>query len=385
MLAVFFFHCARFFGGGDWHLVNDEQSLVATLFIGMLDMWIMPLFMLLSGAGSWYALKSRTGGQYLLDRVKRILIPLYGIGAFVLLAPQAYFEFVTHSDGVVPSLWEFYPRYVAGIFSGVSLKTPFFFNIMYGHLWFLQYLFQISLVVLPLLLFLKSERGQRFIAKLAGLCSRWGGIFLFLIPLVVVRISLVHLFTGEHSWANLLAYAVFFLMGYIMVADQRFTEGIKKHGWICLALGIIGFGGEGYFIFVLRYNYANLYHPGGEPFSLVYVIFQVLISVARFSWVAFILSVGAKYLNFRGKAVTYGSEAQLPFYIFHQTVILCVGWFVIRLDIGMIAKYLIIVVVSFVVIMALYELLVRRFNVVRLLFGMRPNFGMRPTKQPVGE
>jgi hypothetical protein len=136
---------------------------------------------------------------------------------------------------------------------------------------------------------------------------------------------------------------------------------------------------------VLRYNYANLYHPGGEPVSLVYVIFQVLISVARFSWVTFILSVGAKYLNFGGKAVTYGSEAQLPFYIFHQTVILCVGWFVIRLDIGMIAKYLIIVVVSFILIMALYELLVRRFNVVRLLFGMRPNFGMRPTKQPVGE
>ena len=53
MLAVFFFHCARFFGGGDWHLVNHEQSLVATLFIGLLDLWIMPLFMLLSGAGSW--------------------------------------------------------------------------------------------------------------------------------------------------------------------------------------------------------------------------------------------------------------------------------------------------------------------------------------------
>ncbi len=26
MLAVFFFHCARFFGGGTWHLNNAEQS-----------------------------------------------------------------------------------------------------------------------------------------------------------------------------------------------------------------------------------------------------------------------------------------------------------------------------------------------------------------------
>ena len=58
----------------------------------------MPLFFLLSGAGSWYALKSRTGGQYLLERVKRILIPLYGVGACILLLPQAYFEAVTN-DG----------------------------------------------------------------------------------------------------------------------------------------------------------------------------------------------------------------------------------------------------------------------------------------------
>ena len=95
MIMVFLFHCARFFGGGGWHLKNPgEESLIATLFIGMLDLWIMPLLFLLSGAGSWYALKSRTGGQYLLERVKRILIPLYGVGACILLLPQAHFEAV---------------------------------------------------------------------------------------------------------------------------------------------------------------------------------------------------------------------------------------------------------------------------------------------------
>jgi len=66
--------------------MNREQSLVATLFIGLLDLWIVPL---LSGAGSWYSLRSRTGGQYLIERVKRILIPLYGIGAFILLPLHA--------------------------------------------------------------------------------------------------------------------------------------------------------------------------------------------------------------------------------------------------------------------------------------------------------
>ena len=63
--------------------------------------------------------------------------------------------------------------------------------------------------------------------------------------------------------------------------------------------------------------------------------------------------------------------AVLPFYILHQTVILCVGWFVIRWNIGILPKYLIIAVVSFALIMAVYELLVSHFNFVRFFFGMR--------------
>jgi peptidoglycan/LPS O-acetylase OafA/YrhL len=62
----------------------------------------------------------------------------------------------------------------------------------------------------------------------------------------------------------------------------------------------------------------------------------------------------------------------LPFYIFHQTIILCVGWFVIRWNMGMPWKFLIIAVVSFALIMVLYEVLVRPFNLVRFLFGLRP-------------
>ena len=62
----------------------------------------------------------------------------------------------------------------------------------------------------------------------------------------------------------------------------------------------------------------------------------------------------------------------LPFYLLHQTIILCAGWFVIPWDMGILPKFLIIAVASFALIMALYELLIRRFNIVRFFFGMRP-------------
>jgi glucan biosynthesis protein C len=371
MGAVFLFHCARFFGGGDWHLQNEEQSIVATLFIGLLDLWIMPLFFLLSGAGSWYALSRRGPGEYLFERVKRLLVPLYITGVLIFIPPQAYFEYVTHT-GSTAGFFELYPLYLKSIFSGVDFGSPLFFNIFYGHLWFLQFLFLISLVTLPLLFSLKTERGHSFISRVAALCTRRGGIYVLLIPLVVVRIGLTHLMEGEHTWEDFLYFAVFFLIGYVMVADRHFTEGFVKHGWVSLALGLICFGGEGLFIFVLRYNYANLYHSGGESFSMQYVLFQIMMSLATLSWVVFVLSLGARYLSFRSRFLTYANEAVLPFYIFHQTVILCVGWFVIRWNVGMWLKYIVIAVSSFVLIVSLYEFLVRRFNFVRFFFGMRP-------------
>jgi hypothetical protein len=107
-----------------------------------------------------------------------------------------------------------------------------------------------------------------------------------------------------------------------------------------------------------------------------------MISIGNYCWVMFILSLAAKYLNFNYKVLTYGNEAVLPFYIFHQTIILCVGWFVIRWNIGIGSKYLIIAFVSFALIMALYDLLVRRFNVMRFFFGMRPKKKPSKTHDP---
>jgi hypothetical protein len=381
MMGVFFFHCAQFFGGGTWHLNNAEESIVAGLFIGWLDMWFMALFFLLSGVGSWYALGSRGNGQYLIERVKRILVPLYTVGLFILLPPQFYFEIFSNA-GYRGNFWEMLPRYFNGL-GHISLAwpgdlLPFPFS---GHLWFLLYLFLISLVALPLMRYLRSVQGLRFIEILAGWSHRWGGIFLFLIPVILIRVGLRSVFLGMFTWAGFLEFVLYFVIGYILPADTRFTEGIKKHGWICLILGLVSFGGEGYFVTELGYNY-----PGGETFSLTFVLFETMMSIGRWSWIIFVLSLGAKYLNFNKRVLSYGNEAVLPFYIFHQTIILCVGWFVIRWNIGILPKYLIIAVASFVLIMLLYELLVRRFNVVRFFFGMRPKRPppARPVMRPEG-
>ena len=237
-----------------------------------------------------------------------------------------------------------------------------------GHLWFLQYLFLISLISLPLLLYLKSRQGRRWVAKFAEWCDKRGGIFLFVIPLSLVLIGLQGFFETQYSWANLLWYAIFFVIGYMMGADKRFTVSVRRHGWICLVLWIVGFAAVGLLVLVLGYDP----FPGKEPFSFAFVLFQIAWAITSWSAVVFVMNIAIRYLNTNQKFLAYGNEAVLPFYLFHQTIILCVGWYVIRWDNGILTKLLIIAVVSFLLIMIFYEMFVRRFNIVRFFFGMRP-------------
>lgn len=389
MLAVFVFHCTRFFGTEGWHVkvpVSEQSDTVILLRGFFIGVWFMPLFFLLAGFASRYSLKSRTGGQYLLERVKRLLIPLYTVGMFILVVPQAYLDGVTHGR-ITGTFWQWLPNFYRGLPGDVFSIAPHdlpdpIFLVPYtfsGHLWFIQLLFVISLVTLPLLLYLKSERGQRLIERLAGWCDRPGGIFLFVIPLAIVQIALRWLpVTTDRTWADFLWYSVFFVIGYIIAADDRFTDSIKRHGWLCLALWIVVFWvGGGLITFVLDFDPSP-----GHVFSLLllYVLWQILWSVISWSAVVFLLSLGAKYLTFTNKILAYGNEAVLPFYLFHQTIILIVGFFVIRWNMGILPKFLIVTVISFPLILVLYELLVKPFNAVRFFFGMRPR--KRLAKKP---
>ena len=81
MLAVFLFHCTRFFDPEEWYWKNAAQSeLLFVSMRGLIWTWVMELFFLLSGVGTWYSLGSRRAGSYVWERVKRLLIPLYLAG-----------------------------------------------------------------------------------------------------------------------------------------------------------------------------------------------------------------------------------------------------------------------------------------------------------------
>jgi glucan biosynthesis protein C len=379
MLGVFVLHCTRFFCTEDWQLkvpATEQSDILGIVRDLTLAVWLMPLFFLVAGFAARYSLRRRTAGQYLVERVKRILIPLYTVGMFILVVPQDYFQDFTHGR-TAETFWQWLPSYYLTLPPRVFSLTakdyrdpvnlvPYTFS---GHLWFLQLLFVILLVTLPLFLHFKSDRGQRLTDRLAEWSARPGGIFLFVIPIAIFQTGLRWLpETTDRTWADFFWYACFFVIGYVIATDDRFTQSIKRHGWICLALWIVLYVGVGgLFTFVL-----DLDISAGQAFSALFAVGQIVSSLVSFSAVIFIMSLGVKYLVFTHRFLAYSNEAVLPFFLFHQTIIQIVGWFVLPLEMGNLAKFLIITVVSFPLILILYELFVRHIGFMRFLFGMAP-------------
>jgi len=328
------------------------------VFADLIHQWHMPLFFLISGAASWYALKKKTGGQYLRDRITRLFVPLL-FGTFIICPPQLYCERV--QEGVFSGgYFQFFPRYS---FVGGTYPEG---NLSWQHLWFLAYLFLYSFVALPLFTWLKSESGRAFMGRLAGSLEKRGAIFLLFVPLAVVQVVLGPFFPDTLNlicdWMLHGFYLIVFIYGFILMADDRFAGVINRHGPVALAAGVVLMTIH----LVVRFTIGD----GGWEAPERWVIMAIVRSINTWMWLVAILWLGNRFLNRTGPVLKYSNEAALPVYILHQTVIIVIGFYVVQLAWGIGLKFAVIMTASFVATMLFYELLVRRWNPVRVLFGM---------------
>jgi len=185
VLALFPFHAGQIYNDEVAFYVKDVVSNPVIMGINaFIYLWHMPLFMFLAGVGSYYALRFRSGGQYLVERLKRLLIPLI-FGTLVLIPPLTYFRMFGDPNRVWPKGFAY--NAIPGFDKGYFEYYPDFFNGIYpngnfgwGHLWFLAYLFTFSLIALPIFLYLKSEKGKWVIVSLKKLLRSPPGFFCFL-------------------------------------------------------------------------------------------------------------------------------------------------------------------------------------------------------------
>jgi hypothetical protein len=155
-----------------------------------------------------------------------------------------------------------------------------------------------------------------------------------------------------------------------------FTRAIRRDWPILLTLGVIST--LTWFAMVLT---AESFDVEAPPRTLTEFLLWAVITVNGWCWTAFVLFIGMRYLDFGNKWLEYGQEAVLPFFLLHQPVIMAIAFYVVQWDAGIPVKLLVVVLGSFVVTLAIYELVIRRVGPLRTLFGMKRPRGA-PTDQP---
>jgi glucan biosynthesis protein C len=360
ILGVFLFHASNVFDTLPSHIKNAQQSDVITGIQAFFFPWGMALFFMIAGAGTWFALKRRTSSQYIKERSRRLLIP-FVVGSIIFSPVQLYFE------------WSH--KVQTGVFAGSFVQfvsslpwgpNPRIFAVVGYHLWFLGFLFMFSLLALPFFQWVRRGAGQRLIFWLEQVCRHRGGILIFVLPPLFIRLGLQPFFPYEHDWADFFFLFTFFVIGYLVISDEQLRQAVRRDWPITLTVGTLAFlGGAAIVLSTGEFDIES------APHNLLDFTWWGLFAVCGWCWTAFTLFIGMRFLNFSNRLLRYGQEAIVPFFVVHQPVIIVIAYFVVQLNAALVPKLLIVVIGSFLVSLALYQLVIRRVGVLRVTFGMK--------------
>lgn len=314
--------------------ITSEDSWSA-LWIPMtlLNVWRIPLLFFVSGMGVYFAMRTRSWRQLLVERSQRILLP-YVFGMFAIVPLHLWL--LRHYYGMNQQyVW-----------------SP-------GHLWFLGNIFCYALLLSPLFFYLrKNELGQLAAWIKKALSQPWG--LLIVLAAFIAEVMVIDPVPFElyaMTWHGFVLGLLAFFFGFCFVlSGEPFWEMIRKWRWAFLVLAGALYG----------FRVAQF---GG-------LIPGYLLATESLAWILAVLAFGNKYLNKPGKSLTYLSEAAYPVYILHMAFLYLGSVWLFPLAIPVQLQFFGVLMVTLVGSFGAFEI-IRRMNVLRPLFGLK----MKSAKQ----
>jgi len=353
VLLLFPFHVSRVFNAGDpFYVKSDHLSEPLSYLLGFISVWHMPLLFVLAGASTYFAFAHRTNGQYAAERVKRLLVPFL-FGFFVLIPPQTWYG-ARFNSGYVRSFADYI---VSGDFLVWNIRGggDYYGGFGLGHLWFILWLFVISLAALPLLSRARDGRGAERMARFSALLARPQGWLL----------GAFILFVGDALpdpvGKNPFYFFALFVLGYAAMASPEFMDGALKYRFVTLAVGLAL---SAWWVLTWRYR-ESLPDP-----SVVRVFVTMGGMLATWLTVVGMLGCGRAWLDRRSSALAYLGEASYPLYILHQTVIVVIAFYIIEAVESGPLQWVALLAASVATTFALYEV-VRRITPLRTVLGLK--------------
>lgn len=347
----------------DWgfHVKSQYQSENLQTVMLLVNPWRMPILWMISGIAIRFILAKVSLGRFIVQRSYRLLLPLL-FGILVIVPPQLYYEMTQNGDLAI-GYWEFYQQFFDQNSSLFEKYSPgIWHHIDVNHLWYLRELWQFSLYLIFLLPILNSHLFSKAVDSLAAL-NGYLLIIMITVPVCIIQLTIED--TREALGFLFLTYG--YVVGWHPVIWQR----LKCNSHRLLISSLICYG-----LFALFYNLVWL-DKSDETNQLLIASGMIIYSLDRVFWVATVLAMGFRLLNYRTKKLNYCSEAVYPYYILHQTVIIVAGFELSRFNLGPIFEPIIVLLITFCVCAISFEI-IRRVELLRPLFGLKLKHRYQP-------
>lgn len=354
---LIFYHAGMAWSGWSWHVTSPDSLEGLREAMRFLNRWRMPLIFVVSGAAIMLALGDRTPGAFVRDRLKRLLLPL-GFGMIVIVPPQVYLERL-YSGQFTGSFLQWLPH----AFDGVYPKG----NMSWHHLWFVAYVLVLTLVLLPVFLWARSESGQAAVAKAGRIAARYGLHWAMALPLAASTLWLVPISWNINGlvgdWNGLVSYGALLLYGAFIFGSSDLLRALQRQRLFSLAIGIAAYA-------ILYFGYfEGTVRPTISP--EVRPVYALLSAVNVMAWLFAIIGFAHRYLTRRPAFLSEATEAVYPFYLIHQTVTVVAVWALLTIGAPPLLGFIAAVVATFAGTWLIYAGLVRPWRWIRPLFGMK--------------
>jgi glucans biosynthesis protein C len=355
--SIFLFHCLCIFAAEDYFITNPQTSTILYVVVYLMLVWMLPVFFIISGRVTYYLLGRDSTLGLLKSRFLRCMVPFI-FGVLFLSPIIIYLTRVFHHE-YSGSLFSFYVNNYFHGFYGYGGNFSFLGN----HLFYLLYLFGFTAFFLLLFRRNRWKRDQVKKHDWLALFQKPGAIFLLSIPIIITtELNFIDptVFgrTGTGGW-NIFSHFLFFAYGLLFSSDHRFDTIIDRHWKISGVIAIPLLATYAWFLTDIPYYTAVASWPKA-----------IVLGLAGFTTVLAIFGFAHQKITNPVKNITTLNEAVMPFYIIHFPIVIIFGFYVTQLDLGLIPKLAMVIGLSLVSILALYQV-IKRFRVLRFLFGMK--------------
>lgn len=321
--------------GTRFYIWKGENRILSTLIV-LVNPWFMPLLFVLAGMSARYSLKRRTKKEFVIQRVYKLLVPFAG-GMLLFVPFQALYarKYFDHYTGGLCEHWKYFFTHMTDLTGYDGAFTP-------GHLWFILFLFLLSLFAAVLTHFLPYEKAA---VRIEGM-SALGVVFLF-IPVWMTY------YLGNFGGFSLGKDLSLFLAGYYVLSNELVLKKLEKNGgWLVSACFI---GTAASLVLYYRFSYYG----------------DLWVNVIGWISILAALLVGRKFFNKNTAFTKYFNSSSYPIYILHQSILVGLAYYVVQSCDTLWVQAACIGVGSFLLTILAYHL-IKYIPIIRVSVGILP-------------